>query len=176
MNKINIKNDGFTLAEMLIASFIGILVIFVLISAYSNGIILMKKATAMLSAQQNAIFAMNRIEDYVHASKDMDLFNFTPPSSWTTAVSNGNFLVLYNYDETTSSFFWIDNNMYCTPDFTQGSFTTNAEDNVLVVSGISNETYFRKYYGNVIFKLAVANSSNTNLTAFSVLTCFVPRN
>jgi len=176
MYKSNIKNDGFTLTEMLVASFIGILVIFVLISTYSSGIILMKKATAILSAQQNAIVAMNKIEDYVHASKDMELFNYTPPSSWTTAISNGNFLVLYNYDGDTSSFFWIDNNMYCKPDFTKTSFTTNAADNILVVSGISDETYFRKYYGNVIFKLSVVNSSNTNLIAFSTLTCFVPRN
>ena len=176
MYNINIKSDGFTLTEMLIASFIGTLVIFVLISTYTNGILLMKNATALLSAQQNAIVAMNRIEDYVHASKDMDLFNYTPLSGWTVATSNGNFLVVYNYDGNTSSFFWTDNNMYCTPDFTKESFTTNAADNILVVSGISDETHFRKYYGNVIFKLSILNSCNTNSTAFSALTCFVPRN
>ena len=176
MYKIKIKNTGFTLTEMLIASFVGMLIIFVLISAYSTGINLMKKATSVLSAQQNAIVAMNRIEDSVHASKDMDLFNYTPPSDWATATSNGNFLVLYNYDDSTSSFFWLDNNMYCAPDFTKDSFTTNATANVLVVSGISNETYFRKYFGNIIFRLSVVNSSNTNLIAFSASTCFVPRN
>ena len=176
MDKLHRKNNGFTLTEMLVASFVGSLLILVLVSAYTNGISLMKRATSMLSAQQKAIVAMNRVEDYVHASKDMDLYNYTPLSSWVTAASNGNFLVIYDYNGDTSSFFWIDNNMYCKPDFTQDSFTTNAEDNVLVVSGISNESYFRKYYGNLIFKLAVANSCNTNAIAFSSLTCFVPRN
>jgi len=167
------KRNGFTLIEMMIAMFISTLAIFALVSAYTTGIKLMKKSSKHLRAQQEAIIMMNQIGNTIRESSDLDIYNFTPPLTWSTS-SSGNFLVAYSPYGGTSAFYCVSNNMYCVPDFSQVSFNSNLT--IHLAKEIGNETSFFDDSDSICFKLKIRDDDDTNISLFSSTTYFTPRN
>lgn len=167
------SRNGFTLVEMMISMFILLLVIFAVISTYSSGIILMKKSGRHLQAQQEAIVTMNQIGNSVRESIGSDVYNFTPPLTWSSSPS-GNFLVVYNPYGVTSAFYYNDNNMYCVPDFSQGTFNTSS--NICIAKNIRNSTSFLKDSGSIWFDFEIRDNDDTNISLFNSTTWFTPRN
>ncbi len=167
------KKSGYTLTEVMIAMFISTLVIFGVVTAYLNGITLMRRSGRQLQAQQQAIVTMNKVCDYVRASNDLDVFVFVSPSTWTNS-DQGNFLVTYSIEGDTTAFYYVNNNMYCVPAFSQLGFTTNTK--YLLASNIKDETYFHEDVGNIYFNLEITDVDDTNMVLFSSITRFMARN
>jgi len=167
------RRNGFTLVEMMIAMFISVLIIFAVISTYTSGIILMRRSGRHLRAQQEAIITMNQIGNSVRESMGSDVYNFTPPLNWSSSPS-GNFLVIYNPYGVTSAFYYTDNNMYCVPDFSQSTFSTNS--NIRIAKDIRSDTSFLKNSGSICFNLEIRDNDDTNISLFGSTTWFTPRN
>ena len=167
------KRNGFTLVEMMLAVFISTLAIFAVVSAYTSGITLMKKSGRHLRAQQEAIIIMNQIGNNIRESSDLDIYNYTPPSTWSSS-SNGNFLVVYNPYGDTSAFYHIDNNLFCVQNFTQATFGTNS--NIRIAKDVRESTIFLEESESVCFTFAIRDNDNTNITLFNSTTWFTPRN
>ncbi len=167
------SRNGFTLVEMMVAIFISTLTIFAVVSTYTNGIVLMRRSGRHLRAQQEAIITMNQIGNSVRESTSFDVYNFTPPNTWSSSP-NGNFLVVYNPYGTTSAFYYTDNNMYCVPNFSQASFSTNS--NIRIAKDIRNDTSFLKSSGSICLNFEIRDNDDTNITLFSSTTWFTPRN
>jgi len=166
------SKKGFTLIEMLLAMFVSTLIIFGIVSTYLTGIIIMKKSGRQLRAQQEAIVTMNQVGKYIRESLDLEVYNFTPPTTWSTSTK-GNFLVTYNLSGETSAFYYVNNKMYCVPDFTRATLTNSPH---LVATNIKDETYFLDNSGRICFNLEICEPDDTNVVLFSSLTQFTPRN
>jgi len=167
------SRKGFTLVEIMIAMFISTFVIFALISTFTSGVVLMKKSGHHLKAQQEAIIAMNKIGDTVRESMDSDIYNFTPPLNWSSSPS-GNFLVVYGPYNDTSAFYYVENKMYCVPNFSQTTFSTN--ERIFLASGIKDNSFFSEDSGSICMNLKIRDNDNTNITLFDSITWFTPRN
>ena len=167
------KKNGFTLVETMVAMFIALLVIFGVATSYINAINLIKKSGYQLRAQQEAILAMNKVGDSVRESINLNVYNFIPPSTWVS-LDEGNFLVTYGPQGSTSAFYYVENNLYCVPSFTESGFGTNTK--YLLTKCIKDTTYFHSDAGNVFFNLEIWDSDEKENVLFDVITRFTSRN
>ena len=167
------KKNGFTLVETMVAMFISMLVIFGVIAAYINGITLMKKSGRQIRAQQEAIVTMNKVCDAVRGSLDLEVFDFTPPNTWTES-EQGNFLVIYSLEGETTAYYYVESKMFCVPSFSEEEFI--ADTKYLLASNLKTNTYFFEDSGNIKFNLEITDSDDTNLILFSSTSIFTSRN
>ncbi len=167
------KKSGYTLTEVMVAMFVSMLVIFGIVTAYINGINLMRRSGRQLQAQQQAIVTMNKICDHVRESANLDVYEFISPSTWNDS-DQGNFLITFSPDGNTSAFYYVNNNMFCVPNFTELGFATNTKQ--LLASNIKDGTFFLEEADNLYFNLETTDADDTNRLLFSSFTRFTSRN
>ncbi len=166
------NQKAFTLLETIMAMFVSMLVIFGIVSTYLNGIVFMKRNVRHLRAQQEAIAALNQIGDHIRGALDVQIYNYNPPNA--AESTQGNAIETIDFEAGTSVFYYINNKMYCIPNFNGLITATNSE--IMIARDIRSDTYFLNDSGSICFNLVICDSDDTNHVMFSSLTRFTPRN